>query len=241
MLQEFKNFIKNILFWCGVMAGLSLLFFLPLFAGRSPSVLVFEALKRDFLPPGVELVVTNPLTAFLAQVTVSLALAFIFSFPFMLWRAMRYLSPALFDKEKRAVAWVLIPSSALFFAGCAFAYLFIIPSTFALLYPFAASLGAIPFFQVGEFVQLIFAILLATGVLFLLPVGMALLSFLGLIEPGFWRRNWRYSLMLFLIFSAIITPDGTGITMIMLSVPLITLYGIGMFSAVRIEGRDIKK
>jgi sec-independent protein translocase protein TatC len=69
--------------------------------------------------------------------------------------------------------------------------------------------------------------MMAVGIMFLLPVFMVFLSFLGIVKPCFWKNNWRYALLIFLIFSAIITPDGTGITMIMLSAPLAGLYFLG--------------
>lgn len=244
MLQEFKKFVKGILFWLCLLIVFSFLFFLPVPAmfktelltnGQSITVYVFENLKSNFLPAEVELIVTNPISAFLTQVTISLALSLIVLSPLILWRVIRYLSPALFEKEKRAVIKTLIPSALLFFVGCLFAYFLLIPSTLKLLYPFAAQLGASQFFLVNEFIYLIFGIMIATGVMFLLPVFMVLLGRMGLVEPGFWKANWRYSLLIFLVFSAIITPDGTGITMAMLSIPLMTLYSIGIFATVKLN------
>ncbi len=240
--KEFKEFIKSILSWIYLLIGFSFFFFafglkeieilgknifLPLPTLQSFSSQIFRKIQQDLLPNGVQLIVTNPLSAFLAQVLVSLLLAFIITLPFFLYKAMKYFLPALFEKEKKAVMRVLFPSVFLFFLGCLFAYFLLIPSTFKALYLFATIIGAIPFFSVNEFMSLVFGMMMVSGIIFLLPIFMILLNFLGIIKADFWKNNWRYAFLVFLIFSAIITPDGTGITMLMLSVPLVGLYFLG--------------
>jgi sec-independent protein translocase protein TatC len=240
--KEFKEFIKSILSWVCFLLGFSFFFFLfglkeieilgkniflPLPTLQSFSSQIFRKIQQDLLPSGVQLIVTNPLSAFLAQVLISLLLAFIITSPFFLYKTMKYLSPALFEKEKKVIIRVLFPSVFLFFLGCLFAYFLLIPSTFKALYPFAAIIGAIPFFLVNEFISLVFGLMLVSGIIFLLPVFMILLNSLGIVKADFWKNNWRYAFLIFLIFSAIITPDGTGITMLMLSAPLVGLYFAG--------------
>jgi len=225
--KELREFIKNIMVWLYFLLGFSFFFFL-IPAGHTLSVIIFEKIKHDLLPDEVQLIVTNPLSAFLAQVQVSLLMAFIATLPIFLYRMMKYFLPALFDKERKVVMWILSVSTFLFFIGCTFAYLFLIPITFKVLYPYATVIGAVPFFSVGEFISSVFSLMIAVGVMFLLPIFMALLNFLNIVGTDFWKSKWRYAFVLFLVFSAIITPDGTGITMVMLIVPLMILYGLGM-------------
>lgn len=246
--RELKELIKSILSWLCLLVGFA--FFLFLFGLKEVEVLgrniflpvptlysfssqVFAIIRQDLLPPGVELIVTNPLSAFLAQVTLSLLLAFILTLPYFLYKIIKYLSPALFEKEKKAVIWILLPSALLFFAGCVFAYFLLIPATFRVLYPFATAIGAVPLFSVPEFITLVFGIMVAVGVMFLLPVFMLFLSRLGVVAPDFWKNNWRYALLILLIFSAIITPDGTGISMAILSTPLVGLYFLGVIVTIK--------
>jgi sec-independent protein translocase protein TatC len=238
LVQEFRKLVKGILLWIVFLIGFSFFFFLPIFAGQSLSILAFKMIKYDLLPSGVELIVTNPLSAFLAQLTISLTFAFLVTVPVLIYLIISYISPALYREERRAVMKVIFPSSILFFSGCLFAYFVLIPSTFRLLYPFALSLGASSFFLVDEFIHLIFGFTIITGVLFLLPVFMVLLSFFRLVPPNFWLQNWRYALAFFLIFSAIITPDGTGVTMLLLLIPLVILYILGSMVARRGRRRD---
>lgn len=189
--------------------------------------MVFNQISEDLMTSSIQFIVTDPLTAFVSHILISITLAFILAFPFLVYAVTVYLSPALYPKEKRGLYKIIIPSTALFLSGCVFAYFFIIPTTFKLLYEFAGTLGAVQFFLVNEFIYLIFGLMITTGIIFLLPIFMILLTFLGFVGPNFWLEKWKYSLMACLVFSAVVTPDGTGVTMALLCIPLVALYLLG--------------
>ncbi len=254
LIEELKIFVKNILHWIYYFVGFSFFFFLfglkkvaifgknyflPLPTENSFSVQVFNKIRHDLLPPGVQLVVTNPISAFVSQILVSILLGFLFTLPFFIYKFILYLQPALLPHEKKAVLWSLLPFVFLFFSGSMFSYFFLIPATFKVLYPYATIIGAVPFFSIDEFVYYVFSLMIAVGMMFLLPLFMILLSFVGIIKADFWRRNWRYALLFFLILSAIITPDGTGITMVMLFLPLVALYFAGYVFSSKFSRRNI--
>jgi sec-independent protein translocase protein TatC len=246
LFKELKKFGKSILLWLYFFAGLSVFFFgfgfkkieilernffLPFPTLHSFSVHFFKYLQQNLLPPQVQVVVISPLNAFLAQVIIALFLGFIFTFPLLLCQIIKYISPALYKHEKKALFKVLIPSVVLFAVGCLFAYFILIPPTFKILYSFAFTLGAVPLFTAREFVTLTLALIVAVGIMFQIPIFMILLSYLGFVNASFWKKNWRYIFVAFLIFSAIITPDGTGVTMMLLFFPLVGLYFLGYILA----------
>lgn len=252
LFEEIKIFLKNILYWIYSFVGFSFFFFafgfkevvvfrksyvLPVLTQNSFSVQVFNMIKRDLVPPGVQLVVTNPMSAFVSQILLSILLGFIATLPFFIYKIILYIQPALLPHEKRAVLLSLLPFVFLFVSGALFSYFFLVPATFRVLYPYATAIGAVPLFSIDEFIYYVCGLVIAVGVMFLLPLFMILLSLMGIVEPQFWRRKWRYALLFFMILSAIITPDGTGITMIMLFLPLITLYFAGYIFANRLSGR----
>lgn len=254
ILEETKKFFKNILYCIYSLLGFSFFFFLfglkevmifgkdyllPLPSQNSFSVAVFKKIQYDLLPPDVHLVVTNPMSAFVSQILLSLLLAFIITFPFFLYKIIKYLTPALFQNEKKLIFQSLLPSVLLFFAGCIFAYYFLIPAAFKILYPYAVAINAVLFFSVNEFISSVLGLMITTGIMFLLPLFMVMLSFIGFIKPVFWRRKWRHALLFFLIFSAIITPDGTGITMMILFFPLMGLYFAGCMLTSRFDKSKI--
>lgn len=248
ILNEIHIFIKNIAYWIFALLGSSLFFFLfglkqveisgrnfllPILSSNSFSVEAFLKIRHDLLPPGVQLITTNPMSAVVSQILFSLLLGFLITVPVFIYEVISYLNPALLPHEKKVVLWSLIPFVVLFFSGCLFSYFYLIPATFRVLYPFATVMGANPLFSLDEFIYYIIGLMVSVGVMFLLPLFMILLSYLRIIRGPFWQTKWRYALLLFLILSAIITPDGSGITMIMLFLPLGALYFAGCFFAVK--------
>ncbi|PIU75157.1 MAG: hypothetical protein COS76_02315 [Candidatus Portnoybacteria bacterium CG06_land_8_20_14_3_00_39_12] len=204
---------------------------LPFPSFDSFSIFFFRKIQNYLLPGNVQLIVTSPLTAFLAQVIVSLFLSFILTFPYFLFKIFNFLSPAFYRREKNLLIKIFFPSLFLFISGCLFSYFFLIAPTLKILYFFTEQIGAIPFLEVNNFLILFFGLIFATGILFLLPIFMTLLTLLGIVEPEFWKRNFFNSSLFFLILSAIITPDDTGVTMLILFLPLMGLYILGYFFA----------
>ncbi|MFA6437583.1 MAG: twin-arginine translocase subunit TatC [Candidatus Paceibacterota bacterium] len=200
---------------------------LPLPTINSFSLEFLKIIQKDLLPQGVKLIVTDPLSAFLTQVFIAGFLAFIITLPIFLYKFILYLSPALYLKEKKALAKILVPSLVLFVGGCVFSYFLIVPLTLSILYNYTFASGALAFFSLNEFVKIVFCLILAVGTIFLLPIFMGFLNYLGIANRKIWLSKWRYAVLAFVIFSAIITPDGTGVTMIILTIPMVVLYFLG--------------
>jgi sec-independent protein translocase protein TatC len=77
--------------------------------------------------------------------------------------------------------------------------------------------------------------LIAYGLVFELPIIMAGLTNLGVVQAEFWKENWRYAFVGMVIFGAIVTPDGSGITQLIVAFPMMLLYVIGYFIAKRMQ------
>ena len=199
----------------------------PSFEEVSLAARILTHMTEFLVPSGVMLVATNPFSAFAAQVLVSALAALVLTFPFFLLRIVAYLSPALYASERRGLMLVLGFASVLFAGGCLFGYFIVLPTTLHFLYGYVGALGAVPFFSVTEFIALVVSFTLVAGVCFLLPIVMVCVTALGIIPHTFWWRSWRSALLLFLIASAIITPDGSGVSMLLLASPLSILYGVG--------------
>lgn len=227
IIEEIKKMTKGILYWIISVFIISFVFLAPILAGKSIVVFVFERVAKDLVPRNVQLVATDPLGAFIAHIIIALSLAIITLSPFIIYSIARYLSSALTNKEKKGLIITILPSIILFILGCIFAYYILIPTIFSVLYGFASVVGIMELFSVRDFIHLVFGIMIATGVIFLLPIFMFLLSKIGFVGRKFWLNKWRHALVFCLAFSAIVTPDGTGITMLILAFPVFFLYGIG--------------
>jgi sec-independent protein translocase protein TatC len=96
------------------------------------------------------------------------------------------------------------------------------------LYRYGESAGLITFLNVIDFVTFVLQFLLAFGLSFQLPLVMYAITASGMIDSDFWRKNIRYAIVIIVIFGAVITPDGSGVTMWFIAGPMIGLYLAGM-------------
>ena len=105
---------------------------------------------------------------------------------------------------------------------------------------YGESAGLVTFLNIMDFVTFVLQFLLAFGISFQLPLAMYALSMSGLTDAKFWRKNIRYAIVAIVIFGAIITPDGSGVTMWFIAGPMIALYISGMVIVERKEKKIIK-
>lgn len=201
------------------------------FESPSFAMKIFLSAKDSLIPNGVPVIALGPVSPFVAPIVIAFLVALLSTFPAALVLLASFLFPALRKEERRSLICFSIPAIILFYSGAAFAYLVIIPETFAILYSFAAPMGVAPMFALDEFVSSVFLLTLSSGGAFLLPVFMAATGRIGLIPAAFWSRHWRAAVLIAVIFSAVITPDGSGVTMVLLSGPLLGLYAAGAFFA----------
>ncbi|MGA6991849.1 MAG: twin-arginine translocase subunit TatC, partial [Nitrososphaeraceae archaeon] len=96
------------------------------------------------------------------------------------------------------------------------------------LYAYGESIGVATFFSITEFFPFVLQLLVALGLAFELPAIMYALSLTGVVDVAFWRKNFRYAVIIFVIFGAIITPDGGGVSMWLVVAPMIVLYLAGL-------------
>jgi len=250
ILSELKILFKSLRNWALLLVLGTIFFFafglgtveirgketvFPVPKSESLSAELLRHIVEEIVPEGVPLMVTGPLTAFIAQMKLAFLLSFVSTFPFLLYAVLSYLKPALYARERRLIYMILTPAVLLFIVGNFFAYKYILPATFSILYGYAVPINAMTFVSVGEFVGLSFALMLICGICFMLPVAMVLLSAVGAVDPRAWFVQWRYALIIFLIVSAIITPDGSGVTMVLLAAPVSALYGVGALISARIQ------
>jgi len=231
MLNELK-IIRNALARLTVeFFGLVGLFmFAPLVKGATVAEWAIGLMQTQFLPTGSALAVHSPLDGFFAQAAVAAALACIVLLPLLFFELWRFLAPGLHAREATALAGGLVAALALAALGAAFAWLVLVPVMFTELFAFVPA-GVVPLFSLQKVVSLVAGFTLGTALIFLLPLVMALLTLVGLVPARLWRAYARPAVLLVLIASAIITPDGSGVGMVLLALPVVGLYGAGYAGA----------
>ena len=196
-------------------------------------------LKDTLLPPEVKFIQTAPGQAFFAQIHISLLLSIICSIPIIAREVFAFIYPALSTKTTTTIYKITLPILLLFIMGIVFSYLLVIPFTLSFLYRYGESLGAETFVTVSDFMTFVLQFMLGFGLAFQLPVIMFGLSLTGLVDSTFWSKNLRYAIVIIAIFGALITPDGSGITMWFVSIPMIVLYVLGIMIIRRAERHRI--
>src|SRR5690606_28554358 len=96
------------------------------------------------------------------------------------------------------------------------------------LYQYGQSIGVLTFLNISDFINFILYFFIAFGISFQLPLVMYFLSLSGIVGYKFWIKNFKFALLIMIIFGAILTPDGSGLTMWFISLPLLALYSLGI-------------
>ncbi|MFN2434435.1 MAG: twin-arginine translocase subunit TatC [Nitrososphaeraceae archaeon] len=203
-------------------------------------------MKDTLLPSGVKLIQIAPGQVFFAQIHISLLIGLICSLPIVIREIFGFISPA-FDQTKNNrksfskinLFKVISPMFLLFLLGVVFSYVLVIPFTLNFLYKYGESIGAETFLTVSDFITFVLQFILGFGIAFQLPVLMYVLSLSGLTDSKFWQRNFRYAIIIITVFGAIITPDGSGVTMWFIALPMIALYAVGIIAIRRKEDNVI--
>ncbi|HEY7227238.1 MAG TPA: twin-arginine translocase subunit TatC [Nitrososphaeraceae archaeon] len=216
-------------------------------------------MKDTLLPSEVKFIQTAPGQVFFGQIYLSLLIGLICSLPIVIKEILGFVSPA-FNQGKRKgqsvetsvstkasspslpkikFVKVLLPTFLLFVFGVVFSYVLVIPFTLDFLYSYGESIGAEAFLTVNDFITFVLQFVLGFGIAFQLPIIMYVLSLSGLTDSKFWQKNFRYAIIIITIFGAVITPDGSGITMWFVALPMIALYALGIIAIRRNEHKVI--
>jgi sec-independent protein translocase protein TatC len=185
-------------------------------------------MKNNLVPEGVQLIQTQPGQALFAQIYVGALVAIVVGMPVIIKESVGFIKPALKEREIKVTRSIALPALALFITGCVFSYFLVIPYMLEFLYMYGDASGLITFLNIMDFITFVLQYLLAFGVAFQIPLIMYALSMSGIVGDNFWRKNIRYAILAIIVFGAIVTPDGSGITMWFIAVPMMALYLGGM-------------
>ncbi len=193
----------------------------------SISTQVVRALMDSLLPSYVQRYQLHPGEAIIVQFKVAFFLAILTGMPMIVYQLSRFVTPGLYPMERQTIARITIPATLLFGLGVLFAYFWILPFTFNFLYGVGLSMGLTPVVGPSQFFDVALLFFVGLGLAFQIPIIMWGLTAIGIVDPAVWKKYWRVALVAFFFFGAVITPDGSGVTMMLVAVPMTFLYGAG--------------
>tara|TARA_B100000586_G_scaffold175879_1_gene128595 strand:- start:150 stop:743 length:594 start_codon:yes stop_codon:yes gene_type:complete len=173
---------------------------------------------------------------FSTHIMISIVAGFVMAFPYVFWEMWRFISPALYDEESNIAKGVVFFSSSLFLIGVLFGYYVVSPLSIHFLGSYQVSQMVENQISLSSFISTVSTICLANGVVFELPILVYFLTKIRLLTPEFMRTYRKHSLVLTLIFSAIITPPDIT-SQILVALPLMALYEI----SIKISARVLRK
>ena len=176
---------------------------------------------------GRRLVYTHPGDGFSILMQTAIIVGVVIALPVIIYQVWAFLSPALYQKEKRIAVPVILGAVLLFIAGAALAWYFVLPMTLR----FLSALGDESFDQmitVSDYFGFVTSMVLAMGAVFELPIAILFLSALGLVTPRFLAKYRRHALLASYLAAAIITPGDLFVTSVALMVPLYLLYELSI-------------
>jgi sec-independent protein translocase protein TatC len=189
-----------------------------------------EILKNieDAILGGMKLTALTPLAAALARMKISLVVALVIASPIIAYEFFAFVIPALKPKEKRLALKLLVPAVVLFLVGLSFGYFVMIPVTMNFLMSIFQEDLIVNMWGVDQTISFIFLMLLVFGAIFEYPLIAAMLSSMGMVSPDFFRKNRPLAVIGILVIAAIITPDPTMVSQIIVAVPMYVLFELGI-------------
>ena len=200
---------------------------------------LFRAIHIDMNPELFKFTIIN--TDVTGQFIMGLMIAFVVgliaAFPYVIYEFWRFFKPALKPEEQKKTSGIIIISSGLFLIGVLFGYFLLAPVSLFFMASYSISDQINNTWTIQSYISFMSMLTVATGLIFELPLVMYFLAKMGLINAAFLKKYRRYAILIIVIVAAIVTPPDAG-SQILVSIPLLILYEVGVLITKRVEKKD---
>jgi sec-independent protein translocase protein TatC len=202
---------------------------------------VLGLLMRPIAPylPGGRLYFTSPIEPFMLTLKLAFYTGLVLSSPVIVFQLWRFLSPALYEKERRVVLPVALAAAGLFLAGVLLAYLLVLPTAIRVLLGFQ-SRSLQPIVTAKEYFGFALQVVVAFGAIFEIPLVLLLLVYLNVISASFLARNRRIAIAGNAFLSMLLSPPDL-VSMTLMMIPVQLLFEITVVIARLMERRRVKR
>lgn len=194
--------------------------------------IVLAPSKSDFFlyriigaePFDIKLINTGLAEQFTIHMKVALTVGLLVASPYILYLLFHFVSPALYENEKRYSVRITLSAYLMFIVGVALNYFLVFPLTVRFLGTYSVSADIENMLTLSSYVDSMLMMSLWFGIIFELPVVCWLLGRFGLLKAEWMTRYRRHAIVAILIIAAIITPTGDIFTLMVVSLPIYILY-----------------
>ncbi|RMA58001.1 twin-arginine translocase subunit TatC [Ulvibacter antarcticus] len=177
---------------------------------------------------------------FSAHIWTSIMTGFIVGFPYVIYEFWKFISPGMRSNERSNSRFFIVIASFLFFLGVLFGYYVVTPLSINFLGSYRVSDQVFNDFDLSSYIGLVRASVLASGLIFELPIIIYFLTKVGIVTPKLLRTYRKFALVGVLILSAIITPPDIA-SQVIVSVPVLILYEISIFISAAVVRKQRKR
>ena len=172
----------------------------------------------------VELINIQLASQFFIHMSTSFWLALVFSFPVVIYLLWSFVSPALYDHEKRGIKRAFGFGNLMFFLGVAVGYFVVFPVTLRFLADYHVSAMVPNQISLDSYMDTFLMLIFIMGIIFELSLLAWLLGNIGVLKRSFFKKYRRHAVVVLLILAAFITPTGDPFTLTIVFLPIYMLY-----------------
>ena len=181
---------------------------------------VFDWMRAPIAPylPTGGLVFTGPMDKFLAHLKIAFFGGVVLSMPWLMYQIWKFVSPGLYNKERKLAISFIVSGTTLFLTGIAFTYYVVLPMAFHFLMTYGGDVDK-PMITIDQYMGFVTITAMMFGLSFELPLVIVTLSLLGIVDQAFLRKNRKYAVMTIAIICAVITPPDL-LSMLLMLAPM---------------------
>ena len=189
---------------------------------------------------GLHMTMTHPTDAINLYIKTAAVCGAIFASPLILYQVWLFISPGMYQHEKRYVWPFMSATVGLFLAGAWFGYRYVLPGAMVvLIQDFGKNFSHM--ITIEDYTGFFLAVILGLGVTFELPVVIFFLALFGIVDGKFLLKHFRYAVLAIFLIAAIICPTPDPIGMCLFASPMLGLYFLGVLVAFLVHPDRRKK
>jgi len=216
-LDELRKRLIHAILW--LVAGIAIT---AVFISR-----LINFIQKPLTEVGLKMTMTHPTDAIELDIKTAVVFGAIVASPFILYQLWLFISPGLYENEKKYVFPFMGSTIALFLGGAWFGYRWVLPGAIKVLV-LGYGKNFTHMITIDDYTGFFLAVILGLGICFELPILMFFLALFGIADAKFFLKQWQYAILIIFLISAVICPLPDPIGMCLFASPMLALYVLGI-------------